>query len=90
MSCLTKLFTCRYFAYNLPHAMTGSDFDQFGFECAIEYYYAAKVEGVTKCLLDIDRLHSALQAAQFFSLDELIVEARYWAAVCGVTIDTTD
>eukprot|EP00953_Heterococcus_sp_UTEX-ZZ885_P008108 4869-Heterococcus_DN1.PRE.2 len=82
--------TCYCYMYNCTHALTGSDFDETGFECAIEYYYAAKVEGVTKGLLDIDRLQSALQAAQFFSLNKLAAEAKDWAAVCGVTIDTTE
>jgi hypothetical protein len=69
--------------------MTGSDFDETGFECAIEHYYAATVQSVTKGMLDIDKLQSTLQAAQFFSLNKLAAEAKHWAAVCGVTVDTS-
>ena len=76
--------------YNCTQLLTGSDFDETGFECAIEYYYAAKVQGVTIGLLDIAKLQSALVAARFFSLEKLTKDAKQWAAACGVTIDTTD
>jgi hypothetical protein len=43
-----------------------SDFDEVGFECIIQYLYAARVEGVTKGIVDVQKLQSALQAAHFF------------------------
>jgi hypothetical protein len=76
------LYTCcRY---------TGSDFNETGFDCIIEYYYGAKVEGVTKSVIDESKLKSTLVAARFFSLEKLVTEAKQWAAACGVTVDTTD
>jgi hypothetical protein len=70
--------------------IAGSDFDETGFDCIIEYYYCAKVEGVTKSVIDASKLQSTLVAARFFSLDKLTTEAKQWAAACGVTVDTTD
>eukprot|EP00953_Heterococcus_sp_UTEX-ZZ885_P007394 4482-Heterococcus_DN1.PRE.2 len=62
-----------------------SDFDQIGFECVIQYLYAARVEGVTKGVVDVQKLQSALQAAQFFSLKHFACAAQNWARAAGLT-----
>jgi hypothetical protein len=76
--------------YCILLVIAGSDFDEKGFDCIIEYYYGAKLEGVTKSVIDASKLQSTLVAARFFSLDKLTTEAKQWAAACGVTVDTTD
>jgi hypothetical protein len=62
-----------------------SDFDEIGFECVIQYLYAARVEGVTKGVIDVQKLQSALQAAQFFSLKHFAFDAQNWARAAGLT-----
>jgi hypothetical protein len=78
-----------YIYYCLLVVIAGSDFDETGFDCIIEYYYGAQVEGVTKGLIVEHKLMSTLVAARFFSLEKLTTEAKQWAAACGITVDTT-
>jgi hypothetical protein len=64
---------------------TESDFDEIGFECVIQYLYKARVEGVTKGVVDVQKLQAALQAAQFFSLKKFACNATNWARAAGLT-----
>jgi hypothetical protein len=57
-----------------------SDFDEIGFECVIQYLCTARVEGVTKGVVVVQRLQSALQAAQIFSLKKFASAATAYAA----------
>jgi hypothetical protein len=70
--------------------IAGSDFDETGFDCIIEYYYDAKIKGVTKGIIDENKLQSTLVAARFFNVEKLATEAKQWAAACGVTVDTIE
>jgi hypothetical protein len=55
----------------------------------MEYLYTGAVQGVTVGRLDIDKLQSALLAAEFLHVDELAQDAQDWAVLCGVEIDTS-
>jgi hypothetical protein len=55
----------------------------------MEYLYTGAVQSVTLGQLDVDKLQSALLAAEFFHVDALAQDAQYWAALSGVEIDTS-
>jgi hypothetical protein len=42
------------------------DFSELGFECVLQYYYTASVQGATSGAVDIDKLQATLQAAVFW------------------------
>jgi hypothetical protein len=67
---------------------TGTDFTEQGFDCTIEFLYAAGVKGVTYGALDTDRARATLQAAQHFGLDTLSYRIKKWAEQCGMDIAT--
>eukprot|EP00953_Heterococcus_sp_UTEX-ZZ885_P005783 3582-Heterococcus_DN1.PRE.2 len=67
----------------------GAAFNERGFDNVMEYLYTGAVHGVTVGRLDIDKLQSALLAAEFFHVDALAQDARDWAALCGVEIDAS-
>jgi hypothetical protein len=67
----------------------GIAFNEQGFDSMMEYLYTGAVQGVTLGQLNVDKLQSALLAAEFFHVDALAQDAQYWAALCGVEIDTT-
>jgi hypothetical protein len=69
------------------HCQTCVAFSEEGFG-SMKYLYTGAVQGVTVGQLDIDKLQSALQAAEFFHLDALAQDAQHWATLCGVVIDT--
>jgi ankyrin repeat protein len=62
------------------------DFSELGFECVLQYYYTASVQGATSGAVDIDKLQATLQAAQFFGLDNLAAAAKDFAKASGVII----
>jgi BTB/POZ domain len=62
------------------------DFSELGFECMLQYYYTASVQGATYGMVDTDRLQATLQAAQFFGLDKLAAAAKDFAKASGVII----
>eukprot|EP00953_Heterococcus_sp_UTEX-ZZ885_P027841 14890-Heterococcus_DN1.PRE.3 len=62
------------------------DFSELGFECVLQYYYTASVQGATSGAVDIDKLQATLQAAQFFGLDQLAASAKEFAKGSGIII----
>jgi hypothetical protein len=62
------------------------DFSELGFECVLQYYYTASVQGATCGAVDIDKLQATLQAAQFFGLDKLAAAAKEFVKASGVVI----
>jgi ankyrin repeat protein len=62
------------------------DFSISGFECVLQYYYTASVQGATSGAADIDKLQATLQAAQFFGLDRLAAAAKEFAQASGVIV----
>jgi hypothetical protein len=52
----------------------------------MEYVYTSAVRGVTYGIPDTDKLQATLQAARFFSIDQLDKDACKWAKQSGVTI----
>jgi hypothetical protein len=64
------------------------DLSELGFDCMLQYYYTACVQGATAGAVDIDKLQVTLQAAQFFGLDKLAAAAKEFAKAGGVTVST--
>jgi Ankyrin repeat len=62
------------------------DFSESRFECVLQYYYTASVQGATSGAVDIDKLQATLQAAQFFGLDQLAAAAKEFAKASGITV----
>jgi Ankyrin repeats (3 copies) len=62
------------------------DFSELGFECVLQYYYTAIIQGATYGMVDTDRLQATLQAAQFFGLDKLAAAAKEFAKASGVIV----
>jgi hypothetical protein len=64
----------------------GVDYSELGFECVLQYYYTAIVQGATYGTVDTEKLRATLQAAQFFSLDTLAAAAKQFAQDSGVPV----
>jgi BTB/POZ domain len=56
------------------------DFTEQGFDSVMEYLYTARVNSATTGLVDLAKVHSILQAAQYFSLDSLTHAVQQFVA----------
>jgi BTB/POZ domain len=59
---------------------TGVDFTEQGFDSVMEYLYTARVDSATTGLVDLGKVQSVLQAAQYFSLDSLTQAVQQFVA----------
>jgi BTB/POZ domain len=66
--------------YCLYTIHAGVDFTEQGFDSVMEYLYTARVDGATTGLVDLDAVHSALQAAQYFNLGSLTQAVQQFVA----------
>jgi hypothetical protein len=54
----------------------GIAFNEQGFDSVMDHLYTGTIEGVTVGCLDINKLHAAVLAAEFFHVDALTQDTQ--------------